>query len=111
MRRKNPPEIPAVRAEGTYLYLTEDGAWPDKPHVILSRALHWLQEGMLLELEDLRPGTGAMGSLLRVRVLEVRPRVRVFPGWYGQVVVHALVEPALSPEEAEEALRLRLEEA
>lgn len=110
MRRKTPPEIPAVRAEGTYLYITQDGSWPERPHVILTRALYWVQEGMLLELEDLRPGTGAMGSLMRVRVLEVRPRVRVFPGWYGQVVVHVLAETASSTEEVEEILRFRLGE-
>ena len=101
MRSKKPPEIPPVKAEGTYIYLAEEVRWPEKPHVILATALFWLQEGMLLELQDLRPSS-AMGALMRVRVVEVRPQLRVFPGWYGQVVVHVLVEPF--PEE-EEALR------
>ena len=108
MRSKKPPEIPPVKSEGTYIYLAEEGRWPEKPHVILTTALFWLHEGMLLELQDLRPAS-AMGSLMRVRVLEVRPQVRVFPGWYGQVVVHVLVEPFPEEEEAvrfvEEVLR------
>lgn len=83
--------IPLLRDAGTYIYLAENGSWPERPLTVLLADLFWIKEGEVLELEDLRP-EGEMGKVFRARVLEVRPRVQVHQGKYGQIIRRVLVE-------------------
>lgn len=62
----------------------------------------WIKEGVTFEIEDLRPGHG-MGSVRTFLAVEVRQRISVFDGKWGQskrLVLAAEVLPASTFEEA-----------
>lgn len=96
--RKVKEGIPANLDEVTYLYWSEDGSWPRAPFLLLRRDLHWVEEGAVLAIRDLRPES-EMGVVTHVRVLEVRTEIHLYRGRYGQLVRKVLVEELPSPEE------------
>jgi hypothetical protein len=107
MRRRPFPQIegdiPPVRYEATYIYLTEDGTWPKNPIAIIPKDLDWMQEETYVAIRDLRPSS-VMGSISHVRVLEVRPEIHVSTGRYSQVIRRVLVTPVMSLEETNKAI-------
>lgn len=86
--------IPVTKDVGTVIYLAdENGAWPRAPHVTLLVNLAELHDGATFEMVDLRPGR--MGQSMTVTVIEVRVRVNLFEGKYGQVIRSVLVTPVM----------------
>lgn len=84
--------IPVLEDVATLLYLADEtGRWPLKPLNYIRADLPWLTEGTVLELEDLNPGNGRMGDTLSVIVLQVRTKVQLHQGKYGQVIRRVLV--------------------
>lgn len=94
--------IPVMEDVATLLYLADQtGAWPPKPLNYIRADLPWLVEGVVLELENLNPKGGRMGESLSVIVLQVRTKVQLHAGKYGQVIRRVLVGQVPDQEEIE----------
>lgn len=83
--------VPAVKDAGTFVYIREhDGSWPSTPVTTLLYDAAWMTEGAVFEVVDMRPGRG-MGTTTTVQAVEVRLRIAVHPGKYGQTTRLVLV--------------------
>lgn len=85
-----PVKIPVVKDAGTFIYLSTDSSWPKAPITTLLVDASWIQEGETFWLKELRPGKG-MGSKVRVAVIGVDMTISVYPGKFGQIERHVLV--------------------
>lgn len=96
-------KVPVAKDAATIVYVrAHDGSWPTKPTARLLYDASWITEGVTFEVEDLRPGRG-MGSVRTFIAVEVRQRITVFDGKWGQskrLVLAAEVLPASVFEEA-----------
>lgn len=70
-------KVPVAKDVGTFLFLRDpDQAWPDAPTAVLLDAAAELNEGALIEVEEIGPGAG-MGTISGVKVERVIIRVAI----------------------------------
>lgn len=77
--------VPAAKDAATYLFqATATGDWPGQFFAKFLYDATWIEDGIVIELEEKRPGHG-MGHLTTVQVLEVRARIDIYPNGHAQV--------------------------
>jgi hypothetical protein len=77
--------VPAPKDAATYIFVAnEDGSWPRTFLAKLLYDITWIEEGTILELQEMRPGHG-MGQRMTVKVIEACARVDVYPAGKAQV--------------------------
>lgn len=92
-------KVPVAKDVGTFIFLaTKTGKWPRSPLTTLLTDASWIAEGSTLELEEMRPGRG-MGDVLTVQVVEVKVRVSIHEGKFGQIKRMVLVDEVASYDE------------
>lgn len=85
--------VPVAKDAGTFVYICgRNGGWPSTPVVSLAYDAQWLVEGAVFEVVEMRPGQG-MGTQRMVEVIDVRLRVSLHPGKWGQAQRLVLATP------------------